>query len=185
MLSPRKTQVVIVGGSSGANVAAQLSKARARFDPAENDLILISQLPYHIHLLAGARLITTSEGNLDSASSAFIPFDHIFTPGNAGRFVQGKVIHVFEDHVELEDGQSISFDFLVLGLGSRWPAAMNYGYTTDQEVQSHVKSWRDSIALANSVVVIGGGSVGIGSFTSTSILCCSTFFNAPLSRACC
>lgn len=157
-----KNQVVIVGGSSGANVAALLSKARTQFDPAKNDLILISQLPYHVHLVASARLITTSDGNLDSTSQAFIPFDQMFAPGNAGTFVQGKVVHVFDGRVELEDGRSVPFDFLLLGLGSRWPDAMNFDFTTDKEVQTHVDTWRSNISKAASIVIVGGGSVGVG-----------------------
>lgn len=163
MASPEKTQVVIVGGSSGAGVAALLSKARAKFDPARNELTLISQLPYHVHRIASARFITTSEGNLDSTSQAFFSFDKLFPPGSAGKFVQGKVIYVMEDHVELEDGRSIPFDFLVLALGSQWPAPMNFDYTTDENVKEHIETWRDRIDKANSVTIIGGGAVGIGS----------------------
>lgn len=162
MSSVKKNQVVIVGGSSAATVAAQISKARAKFDPAKNDLILISQLPYHIHLLAAARFTATSEGNLDSTSQAFIPFDQLFSPGNAGTFVQGKVVRVLEKHVELEDGRSFPFDFLLLGMGSRWPQVMDYDYTRDEDVKRHIGSWRDKITSANSVVIIGGGAVGVG-----------------------
>lgn len=163
MSSPRKTEVVIVGGGGGAALAASLSAARAQFDPAKHNLTLISQLPYGIHLPATARMVTTAEGNLDSTDKAFIPLDKLFKPGNAGRVVQGKVTQVLDDRVVLENGSSVAFDYLVLATGSVWTGTTNFSaLTSDEDVHAHVDSWRKKISVARSIVVVGGGAVGLG-----------------------
>lgn len=161
----RRTEVVIVGGSSGATLARALSSARAQFDPSKHNLTLISQLPYNVFMLSAARMVVTAEQNLDSTDvGGLVPLNKLFDSGNAGRVVQGKVTRVLEDHVQLENGSSIRYDYLVLATGSKWTGPMNFDFTSPADVRSHITSWRQKISLAKNIVVVGGGAVGLGAF---------------------
>lgn len=165
-MSP-KTEVVIVGGSSGAILASQISAARTQFNPAKHNLTLVTQLPYNVFLVATARMTVTSSQALDSTEQAFFPYDNLFAPGNAGRVLQGKVVQVQEspNAVILESGESLKYDYLVLATGSKWtgPSAFDK-YTSDREVHDHVKQWRSKVEKSNSIVIVGGGAVGIGTY---------------------
>lgn len=167
----RKTQVVIVGGTSGAIAARALSDARKKFDPAKHSLTLISQLPYTVFLPSAARLVVTAEQNLDSTlSGGLMPFDKHFAPGNAGQFLQARVTRVLEGHVELSDGRGdIPYDYLVLATGSNWSGPFNLNLNSDSEVRSHIASWRKKIASSNRIVVVGGGAAGLGASISLPI----------------
>lgn len=159
----RKTEVVIIGGGGGALLARALSEARKRFDPTKHNLTLISQLPYSVFLPSVVRMVVTAEQDLDSiASGGLMPFDKLFAPGNAGRFLQAKVARVLEGHVELVDGALVSYDYLVLAMGSHWTGPSYFDFTTDADVRSHIANWRKKIASASRIVVVGGGSVGVG-----------------------
>jgi NADH dehydrogenase FAD-containing subunit len=161
----RKIEIVIVGGGSGASLASKLSAARAQFDPAKFNITLITPLPYNVFLLATARIVVTSEGSLDSTDQAFIPLDKVFNSekGNAGRVLQGRVTNVLEDRVELDNGSSLRYDYLVLATGSLWTGPTNYSqYSSEGQVRSHVDKWRKKISSAKRIVIVGGGAVGIG-----------------------
>lgn len=172
MTSPtlnRKTEVVIIGGGGGAILARALSDAHKRFDPSKHNLTLINQLPYGIFLPSTIRMVVTAEQNLDSlALGGLMPFDKLFAPGNAGRFLQAKVARVLEGNVELVDGTLVSYDYLVIATGSNWTGPSYFDYTSDADVRSHIASWRKKIASANRIVIVGGGSVGVGAFLSSS-----------------
>lgn len=162
MSSSLKKQVVIIGGGSGAIAAAKISAARAQFNPDTHDLTLITQLPYNVFLIASARMVTTSSQNLDSSNAALFPLDKLFKPGNAGKVVHGKVVNVTDTVVELKDGTSVPYDYLVLATGSTWKGPVNFDYSTDEEVKAHIEKWRDMISKSKSVVIVGGGAVGVG-----------------------
>ena len=167
----RKIEIVIVGGGSGAALATKLSAARSKFDPAKYNITVITPLPYNVFLLAAARIAVTSEGSLDSTNQAFIPLDKVFNSGKganvaqAGRVLQGRVVNVLEDRVELDNGSSLRYNYLVLATGSVWSGPTNYGqYSSEGEVRSHVDKWRKQISTAKRIVIVGGGAVGLGRF---------------------
>lgn len=160
----RKTEIVIVGGCSGAILAHSLLRATRplKLDPAEHNITLISQLPYNVWLLAAARMAVTADEHLDNTERALVPLDRLFADGAPGAFRQGKVVRMHEDHVELEDGENVHFDYVVLATGSKWPGPLNFDWTKDHEVRSHIDLWRTRIARAKRIVIVGGGPAGVG-----------------------
>jgi apoptosis-inducing factor 2 len=153
-----KTEVVIIGGGSGAILAKKLSSS-SDFDPEKHNLTLVTPHPYSIYLIACARMVVTSQGSLED--SALIPFDRLHNEGNAGNVIQGKVARILDGVVEFENGKSISYDHLVVATGCRWDGPLAFP-DTDSELREHLRVWRAKFASAKRVVIAGGGAVGIG-----------------------
>jgi apoptosis-inducing factor 2 len=63
--------------------------------------------------------------------------------------------------VHLAGGQKISYNVLVLAPGSLWEGPLNLP-PTKAEIDSHLKTWRRKFQDAKSVMLAGGGPVGIG-----------------------
>ncbi|KAF8316104.1 FAD/NAD(P)-binding domain-containing protein [Clavulina sp. PMI_390] len=161
--SSKKVEIVIVGGGSGAALAFALSPS---LDSSKHNLTVISPLPFAIHNPAAARLVVTSAGNLESKQTgAFTPYDRLFKPGKPGRFLQGRVAAVDdrEKTVTLEGtGDKIAYDYLVLATGSVWSGPLSFTQmNSEDDVLAQVTQWREKIAKADRIVLVGGGAVGI------------------------
>jgi len=109
------------------------------------------------------RLVVSNVDNLEE--KAFPSLDNVFHNGN-GTFVPGKVASIekktekFGGSVVLEDGQRIPFDVLVLASGSTWtgPIALPEG---EAQVKEFIRNSRDEFEKAQSIVIAGGGAVGL------------------------
>jgi apoptosis-inducing factor 2 len=156
----QKTEVVIVGGGSGgAALARRLSSAALDFDPEQHNLTLITPRQYSVYLPAAARMVVTPEGSLED--TALIPYDKLYTEGNAGRVVHGQVTQILDGSLVLDSGESIKYHCLVLATGGRWEGPLAFP-DSDAEVREHIRAWRAKFAAAKSVVLVGGGAVGVG-----------------------
>ena len=163
MAEERRNVVIVGGGWAGTIVARDLS---AKLDASKYNLILVSDKPYFIHLIAGARMTVTAVDKLED--KALVPFDKLFHNGN-GSVKIGKVVSVSGrsgekvGEVVLEDGEHISYAALVLATGSSWPGPLNFP-NKESDMRSHLDSWRNRYEKANHVVIVGGGAVGLGAF---------------------
>lgn len=63
--------------------------------------------------------------------------------------------------VILTNDERIHYDVLALATGSTWSGPLNFPQS-DAEVIASINDWRNKIANAKHVVVVGGGAVGIG-----------------------
>jgi NADH dehydrogenase FAD-containing subunit len=159
-LDNRKNVVIVGGGSTGLPIARSLS---AKLDATKYNLILVNARPYHIHMLAGARLTTSEEGNLEDL--AFMPYDKVFINGN-GSLKVGKVTAIDVDSgakggvLTLANGEKLPYEILVLATGNIWHGAVAFPDDKD-EVTEWIKQWRSKYKKANHVVLAGGGAVGI------------------------
>ncbi|KAH8814682.1 hypothetical protein DL96DRAFT_420617 [Flagelloscypha sp. PMI_526] len=159
MSTSNKQTIVIIGSGSGGALAHTLAP---KLDASKHELILISPFPYYLLLLPALRMIVTPEGNLNSTEKAKIPLDNLFPPGVPGRHIQGLVMSVEEKNVILEDGTTVDYDILVLATGSKWTGPIQFPFRNgDKAVQSYIEKQRANIASAKSVVIVGGGAVGI------------------------
>ncbi|KAH9891858.1 FAD/NAD-P-binding domain-containing protein [Cubamyces lactineus] len=160
MAEKRRNVVVVGGGWAGTIVARDLS---AKLDASKYNLILVSDKPYFIHLIAGARMTVTAVDKLED--KALVPFDKLFHNGN-GSVKIGKVVSVSGrsgekgGEVVLEDGEHISYAALVLATGSSWPGPLDFP-NKESDMRSHLDSWRNRYEKANHVVIVGGGAVGL------------------------
>ncbi|CAL1715396.1 unnamed protein product [Somion occarium] len=108
-------------------------------------------------------MVVTSEGDLEN--QAIIPYDRLFVNGN-GTHVVGAVTAIDEvapgkgGNVVLNNGEKIHYDVLALATGSTWPGPINFP-DSDADAIASIKDWRNKIANAKHVVIVGGGPVGI------------------------
>jgi NADH dehydrogenase len=107
------TEDVVVLGSGYAGTGAVMS-LEDELD-GEADVTWISDVPHHLVLHESHRCIR------DPSVQDKITFDCEEIAGPATRFVQGRVDDVETDDrtIELEDGSTVDYDYLVVGFGSR------------------------------------------------------------------
>lgn len=157
----RKNIVIIGGGAGGAITARTLSKS---LDTSKFNLILIDPRPNFILLPATVRLIVSKPEGIED--QVLIPLKDIFIKGR-GTFIQAKVDTIEKSekgrggNVVLSNNERVAFDALVLSPGSTWPN--NFGFPDDpKQLRQYWAASRASIKAANSIVLVGGGAVGLG-----------------------
>jgi NADH dehydrogenase FAD-containing subunit len=164
MSTTKKTEIVILGGGgAGTPLAYNLSHAPAS---SNYHITLINNRPFFQYLLAGARVISTTDGNLEDKS--LMPYDHVFANGPDGKpngtFKQGTAekVELDEKVIKLTSGEEVKYDYLVLTTGSTWEGALNLPVGSREDAQNYIKDWRKKVANATHVCIVGGGAVGIG-----------------------
>ena len=157
----KKSVVVVGGGGAGAAIARSLS---AKLLSSKASLTLVTARPFAIHLPASIRMTTSSEGSLED--TVLIPYDKLLINQN-GTVTVGRVASI-QDHKEgsggelaLSNGEKLHYDILVLAPGSGWEGPINFP-DTKSETLDFIKDWRRSFENAGSIVLAGGGAVGIG-----------------------
>ena len=157
----KKQNVVLVGGGyANIHVVNALEKTldRTRFN-----LVLVNPRPYYLHQVSALRMVTVADEQL--VKDSLIPYDRL--PGVT--LVEGKAVAIEEaapgkgGAVVLESGERVEYAALVLATGSRWSGTTDFG-DADKAVHEHIETWRQRIAKASNVVIVGGGAVGIGAF---------------------
>lgn len=157
----RKLVVVVGGGFAGATIARTLSK---KLDRTKHSLTLVTQRPYLLNLPAAIRATVTAKGDFEKI--AMIPYDKLFHNDN-GTIKVGKVTAIppgeggERGRVVFSDGETLPYDILVLAPGNTWSGPINFP-DSQEETLAHIEAWRKKFQDAKSVVVVGGGAVGIG-----------------------
>lgn len=153
-------RVVIAGaGQGGFQVAASL-----RQDGFDGEIVLVGDepgLPYQRPPLSKEYIKTGNADRLLFRNADF--FDK-----NAIRYLDGRrltTIHRAHRTIELDDGQTHGFDHLVLALGARnrrLPIpGMDLGGVLQLRTLADAERIRAAIAPGQSLVVIGGGFIGL------------------------
>lgn len=139
---------------------------------SRHSITLIDARPYSIYLPAAARFTTTSEGHLED--TALLPYDPLFSKKNKsdgvdGKVKLGRVVRIEQGdgkgkeggEVVLESGERVRYDVLVLSPGSSWAGPLDFP-DSEQGVKEHIEAWRKKFESSKGVILVGGGSVGIG-----------------------
>jgi NADH dehydrogenase FAD-containing subunit len=160
MSSFTKKNIVIVGGGAGGATTARLLSSK--LDSKKYSVTVINPLPYLIIRPASARAAVANVDNL--SQKIFIPLDKIFR-NTAVNFVQGKVASIGNNAekggaVVLESGERISFAVLVLSPGSTWAGPIAFP-EEETNVKKFINKGHADFEKAQSIVVAGGGAVGI------------------------
>ena len=137
--------VVLGAGYGGAATIDRLQTQNADFK-----LTWISKAPYHFVRHESHRLIRRPAAE----SALTVPIESIAAPNT--RFVQATVTRVNAEtrSVDLEDGRSIQYDFLVYAMGSE-PA--DYGIPGIDEHALTLNGLRDALAIHEAVIEATAG----------------------------
>ncbi len=171
MSSPSASEHLVIVGGSYAGLQTAVS---ARENGFAGRITLVSDendLPYHRPPLSKAYLLgTTDEADIFLRSEAFYVSQGIDVV--LGRRVEA--IDPVHQRVALADGRALAFDALVLATGARARRLAVPGAALDGVVLlrslADARTLRDRLAAADSVVVIGGGFIGLESAASASTL---------------
>lgn len=147
----KQTDVLIIGGGfAGVAAAQKLSKNGV-------SVILVDRKNYFEVTFAVLRNVAAPNALGNSPRKYYGDFLD-------GTFIQGSILSMNDKEVKLNSGEHIHFNRAIISSGSRYPtlplAKSNtaFDYTErNQEIADH----HSLLSAAKSVLVIGGGSVGV------------------------
>jgi len=157
----RQNIVIVGGGNGGLSTFNELSST---LDASKYNLVLVTPRPFFVHLPATIRMVVTANGKLEDSALMPLPKDR-FNARNK-KLILGKVASIIDDEIKgqyvvLDNGDSIEYAVLVLAPGSLWNAPVDFPDTKEEIVRA-CENWRSKFAEAKDVVLVGGGSIGVG-----------------------
>ncbi|WYZ44692.1 hypothetical protein EsH8_VIII_000008 [Colletotrichum jinshuiense] len=160
MLQPLKN-VVILGGSY---VGLATAKELAATLPASHRILLVEPHSHFHHLFAFPRFSVVPKHE----HKAFIPYTAAFagSPNSSQhQVIQASAKSLRQDSVVLDrDWQGsaeITFDYLVVTTGTRLPAPGTMQHDDKPSSVNYLRSYQESVTKASSIVIVGGGAVGV------------------------
>ncbi|KAF6755655.1 hypothetical protein DFP72DRAFT_1169486 [Ephemerocybe angulata] len=150
--------IVILGGGTFGITAAR--KIAAKVDTTRYKVIVVTPRPYYVHLPGLIRTLVTSDGALEK--QIFMPYGS--TLNGKGDVVVANAVSFTETkeggEISLSNGECISYSGLVLAPGTKWEGALSLP-DEPSAILEHIKSWREKIRNAASILLVGGGAVGV------------------------
>lgn len=120
-------------------------------------------IPFSLLTVAGVRAHLTAEGKLED--QILVPYDKLLTKSD--ELIIASVTSITRPlgtttggTLTLSTGAAVPFAFLVLASGSTWPSSIDWPLTKE-EIAPWLAEHRAKVAAAKSIVVVGGGAVGI------------------------
>ncbi|KAJ7170939.1 FAD/NAD-P-binding domain-containing protein [Mycena crocata] len=149
-----KTIVVVGGSFCGTYFIDHLAPEVYK----THQIIMVEKNSHIQHLFAFPRISVVP----GFEQKAFIPMKNAFNaaPPHSTSIVNGVVSKVLPDHVVLADGESISYEYLIMATGTAREKAPMEGATKAEGMEVK-QSLQDRIQTSQDVVVIGGGAYGI------------------------
>ncbi|CAO3598291.1 unnamed protein product [Absidia cylindrospora] len=152
-----RTCVIVGAGYAGIGLAKLLEK---QFGDDDVRVILIDTKSHFYHSIGGLRA-----GVQDLDDRIFIPYSNLFM-SSKNQVVHATVIRFDESMVYLDTdvpdfGSAIQFDFLVVATGMRYAAPARIITATLEEGLAQLQHIRQHIQQATSILVVGGGPVGL------------------------
>jgi NADH dehydrogenase FAD-containing subunit len=144
----RKKVVVIGGGYAGIAAASALDDVA--------DVTLIDRKTAFFHRVAALRAAVDPAWT----DRPFLPYDRLLRNGSV---VHGTVSAIEPElrHITLETGEVLSFDAAIIATGSEASAPAQFGGTTVNSAAATMQKHQRNIRDARSVVIVGGGPVGV------------------------
>jgi apoptosis-inducing factor 2 len=147
----RYTEVLIIGGGfAGVAVAQRLAKEGV-------GVTLVDKKDYFEVTFATLRNVTAPHLHGNTPRKRYTQF-------LASKFIQAGVTSMTPSQVKLDTGEAIEFDQAIIATGSRYPTlpeakthiGLSYSKRNKEMQQAH-----ERLTSAASVLVIGGGTVGV------------------------
>lgn len=146
-----QTDILIVGGGfGGVGVAQKLSKSGL-------NVTLVDRKNYFEVTFAMLRNVANPEAYGNMPRKRYKDFIQ-------GNFIQGRIESMNNQQARLTNGEIISFKQAIISTGSRYPtlplAKSDVAFDYDERNEEVVNEYK-RLASAKSVLVIGGGTVGV------------------------
>lgn len=138
--------VVVGGGYGGITVAKGL-------DPLA-DVVLVEQKDQFVHHAAALRAAVDEVWE----HTIFMPYSNLLSRGT---FLQGTVAGIEGTTVHVFGHDPIEADYVVLATGSTYPFPAKYSSSKALVAKAQLEQLHDNLAEARSVLLVGGGTVGI------------------------
>ncbi|KAK3384886.1 hypothetical protein B0H63DRAFT_448988 [Podospora didyma] len=153
--------VVVVGGSYVGMAAA---KELANLLPASHRVLLVEPHSHFHHLFAFPRFAIVPSYE----HKAFIPYSSVFSEapdGARNQVVRASVSSLHPQHVTLDrewqGSRDLPFEYLVAATGTRLAPPGSMPSEDKAPSVRYLQTYQQGIKQAHSVVVIGGGAVGV------------------------
>lgn len=140
-------KVVVVGGGYGGITVAKGLDALA-------DVTLIEQKDQFVHHAAALRAAVDEVWE----KAIFMPYSNLL---KRGQFIQGTVQRIDGNTVHVFGQEPIEADYVVLATGSTYPFPAKYSTSRAAVSQARLQQLHENLANASSVLLVGGGTVGI------------------------
>ncbi|KAG8671962.1 hypothetical protein FPOAC1_005221 [Fusarium poae] len=153
--------VIVVGGSF---VGLAAMKELAALLPVTHRVLLIEPHSHFHHLFAFPRFAIVP----DYEHKAFIPYTGFFSslPNSANHaIVNARVVSLQKNQITLDrpwqGSTEIPFDYAVIATGTRLQAPSNMQHDDKKTSVDYFKTYQQGIKNAKSIVIVGGGAVGV------------------------
>ncbi len=143
----KRPTVAIVGGGYGGVVAAKALDAVA-------DVVLIEPRDAFMHNIAALRALVAPSW----LPHIYMPYDRLL---ERGRVVRDRAVLVSPGRVVTASGHELTADYVVLATGSSYPFPAKSDFVDASDAHDQVRGTYSALAGANSVLLLGGGPVGI------------------------
>ncbi|KAJ9397562.1 hypothetical protein DTO282F9_5567 [Paecilomyces variotii] len=160
-MTPLIKNIVVVGGSYVGRATAQ---ELARIIPKSHRVLLIEPHSHFNHLFAFPRFSIVP----DHEHKAFIPYSNLFaaTPDpSAHAVVQARVLSVRPQYVQVDrewqGSNEIPFEYLAIATGTVLSPPGNMPSHDKQSSIQYLRQYQSEIKRAKSIVIAGGGAVGV------------------------
>ncbi|KAK1979050.1 hypothetical protein LZ30DRAFT_597733 [Colletotrichum cereale] len=160
MLQPLKNVVVLGGSYVGLSAVKELAAAL----PASHRILLVEPHSHFHHLFAFPRFSVLPKHE----HKAFIPYTAVFAgspESSRHQVIQARAQSLRYNSVVLDrDWQGsteIPFDYLVVTTGTRLPAPGTMQHDDKSSSIKYLQSHQQSVIKASSIVIVGGGAVGV------------------------
>ncbi|WZH48592.1 Oxidoreductase [Fusarium acuminatum] len=153
--------VIVIGGSY---VGLAAVKELATLLPVTHRVLLIEPHSHFHHLFAFPRFAIVP----DHEHKAFIPYTGFLSslPNATNHsIVQARVLSLQKNNLTLDrswqGSTEIPFEYAVVATGTRLQAPSNMQYDDKKTSVDYFRTYQQGIKNANSIVIVGGGAVGV------------------------
>ncbi|TIC89998.1 Apoptosis-inducing factor-like protein A [Colletotrichum higginsianum] len=160
MLQPLKNVVILGGSYVGLAAAKELAAAL----PASHRILLVEPHSHFHHLFVFPRFSVVPKYE----HKAFIPYTAAFgasPDASRHQVIQARAESLHRGRVVLDrpwqGSAEIVFDYLVVATGTRLQAPGSMPYDDKLSSVEYLRSYQDSVIKASSIVIVGGGAVGV------------------------
>lgn len=146
-----KKVVVVGGGYTGTNVARALDGVAT--------VTLVARQERLVHNIAGLRASVVP----GFEQRVLVPLSHVLTNGTVKSGVEVMKVDDQAKTVTLSNGETLVYDALVIATGSLGPKTFGAALvpTAAADIEAVYKQRQAAIAAAKSILIVGGGPVGM------------------------